>query len=272
MVLNEVQDEERIEKSNRSRRKLIVVIIICLALAIGLVAGALYYIKLNGAPKTVFSKTPITAVDDAVKNSATKSTKVPALCSFIGKTTDEVLASIGSTATLMSVSAVTPDANNPTITQLADITIAADSAGNESSGAKAATSTKNPAELYLSLDAAGKVVKAYYRVSLSALGNTSTSFGAVLANMDFIGSTLKSAGVTVNGLALTQPDPTKYQTFTTDSTGAQKVSKEQYTYTGSTNLTTAPKVWEVTFIFDYSITAATGDTGDASRMMYINIY
>ncbi|NTU88395.1 MAG: hypothetical protein HGA54_00570 [Actinobacteria bacterium] len=272
MVSHEVQDEERIEKSNKSRRKLIVVIVFCFALAILLIAGALYYIKQSSTPKTEVTNAPITAVDDAVEDAATVTTKVPALTSFIGKTTDEVLASLGSVATLMSVSAVTPDASNPTITQLADITIAADSTGDGSNVAKVTTSTKNPAELYLSLDAAGKVVKAYYRVSLDALGNTSTSFETVLSDMDFIGSALKGAGVVVNDLALVLPEPAQYQTVATDTTGAQKISKEQYTYTGATNLTSAPTVWEVTLSFDYSITAATGDSGDASRMMYINIY
>lgn len=265
LVHDEVKEEARIRKSKKTRRILITLIVVLLVMAVVLAGGAVYYLGQRATPTSGISVSPLeNAVADTSVSSAKAVTEVPNLLSLFGKTVDGALTELGSSATLVSTAQAADD-TLASVTSLATVSLAGtskDVTGN---------AVDKAADLYLSLDDAGTIVKVLYVVNLDNLGNGDVSFETALSDADFIDEVLSSAGTGVTDFTPEIPEKSAYQTLTAGTGGSQVVSKESYAYSGATTSSVAPTTWSLTLTYDHSVSNATGDVADVTRTMYVSL-
>lgn len=263
-VRNEIKAEARRRKAARSRKRMITLAVVLSIIIV--VAAAAVIIYLNVRSSSADTSTTSTALEEGSVNDETTSTttltSVPNLAGLFGKTTDQAVTALGSKATLSGVAAAS-DPANPNVVSLATVLIAPD---QQSTSAK---STTEAADVYLSIDANGQVIGVLYSAPLDNIGYGYALFKNLLADSDFVVSTLTSAGCKVNTFAPQVPVESAYQTMSTDASGNQVLSKESYTYSGQTGLTTAPTNWSITYTYDYSISTVSGQPEDATRSIRI---
>lgn len=250
-----MEEERELEESLRKRKRLIRAIVILVVLAILCVGGLMLY------SKSVMARTSSKQQDISVSNDQTSASStvakatIPNLVALYGKNTDEVLAALGSSASLSTSEA---DASSQSVT--------IKFAPNENTS----TAETSSAKLYLIEDSSGNVNDITYSATLDDLGYINDSFSQTLADTAFIEKTLKAAGANVSNLTLQQPDASSYQTMGTSSQGTQYVQTEEYTFSGSTNVS-APANWSVKFTFDHSVSAETKTSKSLTRLMTIHL-
>lgn len=250
-------EEERLLTESLRKRKRMIRIIVVLAVIVAICTIAILVVSHRNATSATSSKQQsITVTNDQSSNSSTvaKAT-IPNLVNLFGKTTDEVLETLGSQASLGSAESDSESQG-----------IMIKFAPNENTS----TSETSSAKLYLIEDSSGKVIETNYSVTLDDLGYTNDSFSSTIADTAFIEKTLKTAGASVSNLTLQQPDASSYQTMGTNASGTEYVQKEEYSFSGSTNLTT-PSKWSLKFTFDHSVSASTKSSKSLTRVMSIDL-
>lgn len=269
----DIKEEARARKSARARRRLRTVIVVVLIIAVGVGAFGIYEMTRRNADPQQVSSAQVdygTTLDDSGSSASPTQTRVPELASLIGKTVDEAVALLPEGSSVVSTAEAT-DADVPSVVGSAEVSVATGGTADREAAGDDMVMGGSVGDLYLSLDEAGVVVKVYYYVPLDVIGNDTLSFDALLSDGAFINEVLESAGVPDAGFVPDPPAESAYQKMSGEGSGS-KLVEERYTYTGVTNLETAPTTWKMDLVFDYASVNVTGNAGDLVRTMALTLY
>ena len=257
----------KMRKSRRTRRILIVLIVLLLAglAALGYFAyrsftesqlqAAQHTQEQTAAPKDEYDSG--VAADVANQQAAVKA-DVPDLSQIMGMTQDEAVAALKRGAQVSSSNDASEDEG--AIKKHVNVTLT-----EEPSDSRGVTTPT----VYLGLDADGKVIQAGYSASAAVLGYGSVSFDDAVSNEHIIEKTLKMIGVDVPEGTATLPDSKDaYSTYASDGT---TVMKENYSFSGTSELNSSPCSWSAVLSYDYTKQVLSGNLSDTVRIVYVYV-
>lgn len=258
------EPSEYLGKSRRTRRVLVGVIIVLLALfAAAIVAGVMLVRTASETAVQMAASTPASSADaiqEGVEDASSGTEKlvaVPNLGSLLGLGQDEAIEQIGLGATVTSTREVSEE-GNPVRTNL---TIALTE--------EPADSRSGTPSVYLGLDEGGSVVQAGYSAPTASLGYGSLSFADAVSNDHVIEKTLGEAGVSVEeGAAVLPEDKSEYSTYDSDGT---TLMRESCTFEGEGQAAGKTLPWSATLTYDYTTANASDNLVDTIRLIYVYV-
>ena len=197
--------------------------------------------------------------EEKEKNKNKKTSLVPDLASLQGKTFAEAKEAIGHGAQVEGEQKASEDENDKSRT--VRLTLANDESDSN---------VGNPT-VTVKTDGEDKVVESTYDASIKSLGYGTLSFRDAVLNEKIITNVMDEAGVKINDADVNLPsDKTQYSTFTSDS---QRISKEQYTFSGVGEKTDADAryKWSATLTYDYANSLGSDNLADTSRTITITV-
>lgn len=271
--LMEHTEPERVARANRTKRVLIIIMILLILAGIALGYFAFRMVSENRPQDNDVALSVDTIDPDSIdQNSASGQeavTSIPQLSHLFGLSVDEALISLGTDYQLASTKEVGEE-ENPEIVQLAEITYVGGQTSEDTSEHTEGTLVNAP-HLYASLNAEGIILEVYYTCSMDLLGYPSSSFSTLTAESDTLISALKAVGITLENYDYAAPTIDQYTYYVDPAATEKVVSKEAFTFSGETGLDVAPKTWDVTITYDHTVSASTADVTDIVRMISINL-
>ena len=275
---------ELAQKSKRTRNTFIILSVVALIVAAALAwVGYTHLLPaLAGEPGELESgvELPLEDLDsDAIPvNIVYHKMAVPSLVSMYGLTSGEVLERLGpGWEETRRIDVVGGD--NPAVVLLVTLTFKPDVASIEGGGpntdyAVELEKAKRPeANLYLSLNADGRVIETLFTAELDMLDYpTSVAFTELLATDGFVSQVLQWAGVQPLGFTYQPPDFDSTVSYDYPDLPTRKVTKQSSAFHGRAANQGFPTAWVVTVTYDFIPPVASVDgTPNARRILNIRL-
>lgn len=258
--------EDRMQRSRRTRRTLIVTILLLVAVLIAGIALAVHVLSEGQTEaeqqaqshEAAADKTEI--ADDSGKDvvaTAVKTADVPNLVSLLGKDQVEAIDALKRGATVTSTREVKEEGNPIR----SSITIAL-----TSEPADAKTGTPN---VYLGLDRDGKVIQVGYSAAASILGFGAVGFSDAVQKEHIIENTMAEIGLkdTIGPITLPE-DKSEYSTYASDKI---TLVRERCPFSGNVTIDGQDCTWSSVLSYDYTTANLTGNVDDTVRVVYAYI-
>jgi len=255
--------EERLQQSNRTRRGLIIAIVL-LVLALGGLGYFVYTVFMQGQAEgeqqtQEQTATPRESISSAAagkdaETTAVQLADVPNLVELLWLDQNAAIEKLGRGATVTSTREVNEADSAIKLSATVSLT-------TEPSDSKSGTPT-----VYFGFDKNGQIIQVGYSASASALGFGTSSFAEAVNNEHIIEKTLGQVGVSVDQGSITlSEDKASYTTYATDGKTAVK---ERSTFSGQTMVGEQEATWSSVLSYDYTTANLTGNVGDTIRVVY----
>ena len=255
--------DERMQRSRRTRRTLIVTILLLAAVLIAGIVLAVHVLSEGQTQAEQETQTQETAAEKTdiasdggkdVVATAVKTADVPNLVALLGKDQVEAVDALKRGATITSTREVKEEGNPIR----SSITIAL-----TTEPADAKTGTPN---VYLGLDRDGKVIQVGYSAAASTLGFGAVGFADAVQKEHIIEKTMAEIGLKDNIGPIALPeDKAEYSTYASDKV---TLVRERCPFSGNVTIDGQDCTWSSVLSYDYTTANLTGNVDDTVRVVY----
>lgn len=258
----------RMERSRRTRKRLVATIILLLLVFVALGFGGFYLITgqipFVGQTQEAVQDQETSPEEPAIvapsgqdaQEATVQTVDTPELASLFGKTQDQAIAQLKRGALVTSTAAI--DDKDSAIKTTVTVELS-DEPGSPRSGGSP--------KVYLGLDKDGKIVQVGYSAPAGSLGYGTLNFQDAVAKEHIIEHTLQAIGADVEEGTVTLPsDPKEYTTYASDGT---TVVKERYAFDGDVKAAGVPCSWSAVLSYDYTSANISGNSAETVRLIYV---
>ena len=287
---------KQIAKSKRTRNTFILLSLL-LVVAVGALSWFAYQYLLpiiTGSSNEINTVVELPIGDDPNSGSVPltisyEKAAIPNLVALFGLTTDQALYQLGTGWAIAKVTDIEPEApvdpNNPeavetqllfqlvTLNYIPQVTSVDGSTFDEGDPNYQAVLTSLPtADLYLSLNADGRIAEVYYIADIELLGYPQSDFQTLLSDDGFLRAVLSAAGVSPRGFYYQAPDYESSLTYDNPMSANRRITKQSSIFSGRATNEGSPTAWAVTVTYEYMPPVfQPADAVKTHRRLYISL-